>query len=154
MSHSDSPTAPLPYETVPRTVLLPNFDKRGGVCVAIAQDAATGQILMQGYADRAAYLETIATGEAVYFSTSRKKRWKKGETSGHVQIVRDVLIDCDGDAIIYVVEQRGPGACHTNARSCFYRDFLGRHREPVADGDSEKLETIDAPVADALAANP
>lgn len=150
MSHFDKPTAPLPPGTVPRSVLMPNFDKRGGVCVAIAQDAATGQILMQGYADRAAYLETLATAEAVYFSTSRKKRWKKGETSGHVQIVKDVLIDCDGDAIIYVVEQRGPGACHTNARSCFYRDFLGQKRQGVEDGDSEKIETLDAPVAERL----
>ncbi len=116
----------------------------------VAADTATGQILMQGYADRAAYLETLATAEAVYFSTSRKKRWKKGETSGHVQVVRDVLIDCDGDAIIYVVEQRGPGACHTNARSCFYRDFLGQRQEPVTDGDSERLETLDTPVAERL----
>lgn len=154
MSHFDNPTTPLPFETVPRTVLLPNFEKRGGVCVAIAQDATTGQILMQGYADRAAYLETLATGEAVYFSTSRKKRWKKGETSGSVQIVRDVLIDCDGDAIIYVVEQRGPGACHTNAKSCFYRDFLGRYNETVAEGESEKMGTIDTPVADRLVDNP
>ncbi|MCC6356236.1 MAG: phosphoribosyl-AMP cyclohydrolase [Verrucomicrobiae bacterium] len=154
MSHFDRPTTPLPSETVPRTVLLPNFDKRGGVCVAIAQDAGTGQILMQGYADRAAYLETLATGEAVYYSTSRKKRWKKGETSGHVQIVKDVLIDCDGDAIVYVVEQCGSGACHTNAKSCFYRDFQGRPSERVQEGESEKLETIDTPVAGRLVTDP
>jgi len=136
---------------VEKTVLLPNFEKRGGVCVAIAQDAATGRILMQGYADKAAYLETLATGEAVYFSTSRGKRWKKGETSGHVQIVKDILLDCDGDAIIYVVEQLGSGACHTNARSCFYRDYLNRFNESVPDGDSERLQSIQAPVNTRLA---
>jgi phosphoribosyl-AMP cyclohydrolase len=142
--HSGAPTAT-------RTVLMPNFAKRGGVCVAIAQDFRTGQILMQGYADEPAYLETLATGEAVYYSTSRKKRWKKGESSGHVQVVHDVLLDCDGDAIIYVVEQKGSGACHTNARSCFYRDFRGGYREEVTDGSGEKLASAPAPVAQRLA---
>lgn len=151
MSHFDNPTAPLPAGSVPRSVLLPNFEKRGGVCVVIAQDAGTGQILMQGYANQAAYLETLATGEAVYFSTSRKKRWKKGETSGHTQLIKDVLIDCDGDAIVYIVEQRGSGACHTNARSCFYRNFLNRPNEKVEEGDSEKLQTVEAAVVDRLA---
>ncbi|MEZ5405715.1 MAG: phosphoribosyl-AMP cyclohydrolase [Verrucomicrobiia bacterium] len=78
---------------------------------------------MQGYVDEAGYRETLKTGEAVYYSTSRKKRWKKGETSGDVQIVHDILIDCDGDSIIYIVEQKGAGACHTQARSCFYRNY-------------------------------
>jgi phosphoribosyl-AMP cyclohydrolase len=149
-----SAAAPQPPGGAPppaRTVLMPNFAKRGGVCVAIAQDFRTGEILMQGYADEPAYLETLATGEAVYFSTSRKKRWKKGESSGHVQVVHDVLLDCDGDAIIYVVEQKGPGACHTNARSCFYRDFRGGYREKVDDGSGEKLATTTAPVAPRLA---
>lgn len=143
-----------PPVSAERTVLLPNFEKRGGVCVAIAQDAVSGRILMQGYADRAAYLETLATGEAVYFSTSRRKRWKKGETSGHVQIVRDVLIDCDGDAIIYLVEQRGSGACHTNAGSCFYRNYLNHFNETVADGEAERLASIRAPVNNRLANAP
>jgi phosphoribosyl-AMP cyclohydrolase len=135
-------------------VAIPNFEKRGGVCVAIAQDYRTGEILMQGYTDRAGYLETLRTGEAVYFSTSRKKRWKKGETSGDVQIVHDVLIDCDGDSIIYRIEQRGEGACHTRARTCFYRDFAGRYRLPVQDGPGEQLAYEEAEVAKNLAAPP
>ncbi len=131
-------------------VLRPDFAKRGGVVVAIAQDAATREILMQGYADAAAYEETLRTGEAVYYSTSRKCRWKKGESSGHVQVVRDVLVDCDGDTVIYVVEQKGAGACHTNARSCFYRRFDGTYLEPVKDGEKERMEWVDLPVAAGL----
>lgn len=102
-------------------VYVPNFAKRGGLVVVVVQDATTKEILMVAYTDEAGFLETLKTGEAVYYSTSRKERWKKGETSGNIQIVRDVLIDCDGDALIYVVDQMGGGACHTGARTCFYR---------------------------------
>ncbi len=135
-------------------VVLPNFAKRGGVCVVIAQDFQTRQILMQGYVDEAGYLETLRTGEAVYYSTSRNRRWKKGETSGDVQIVRDILIDCDGDALVYIVEQKGDGACHTKARSCFYRDFMGHNLEtPAHESDSDRLTMTDGEVADALLKN-
>jgi phosphoribosyl-AMP cyclohydrolase len=124
----------------------PNFAKRGGVIVAIAQEKGTGAVLMQGYVDEAAYRETLETGEAVYYSTSRQRRWKKGETSGDVQVVHRVLLDCDGDSVIYEVEQKGRGACHTGARSCFYRDALGRYGEAVQDGEKERLELRDMPV--------
>ena len=124
-------------------VLWPNFAKRGGLVVAIAQEKGTGLVLMQGYADEAAFRETLETGEAVYFSTSRKQRWKKGETSGDVQVVHDVLLDCDGDAVIYVVEQKGDGACHTKARSCFFRSVSGRRLETVKEGASDQLTERD-----------
>lgn len=127
-------------------VLWPNFIKRNGICVVIAQDFQTKQILMQGYVDENGYRETLKTGEAVYYSTSRKKRWKKGETSGDIQIVHDILIDCDGDSIIYLVEQRGAGACHTKAKSCFYRNHKGNYLEKILDGETEKLPQNDCEV--------
>jgi phosphoribosyl-AMP cyclohydrolase len=107
-------------------VLLPNFWFRGGLVIVIVQDIFTNEILMVAFTNKSGYLETLKTGFAVYFSRSRWKRWKKGEESGNVQIVRQVLINCDGSAIIYKVEQKGEGACHTKAKSCFYRDFLGK----------------------------
>ena len=120
-------------------VLLPDFNKRSvivqvtedgkevekvinGLVTVVAQDCQTGQILMVAYTNEAGYQETLRTGKAVYYSTSREKRWLKGETSGDIQLVRQILIDCDGDAIIYLVEQTGKGACHTGAWSCFFRD--------------------------------
>ncbi|MEF9995616.1 MAG: phosphoribosyl-AMP cyclohydrolase [Burkholderiaceae bacterium] len=109
------------------------FDERGLVTV-VAQDAASGQILMLAWADRAAVAETAASGFAVYFSRSRGKLWRKGEESGHRQAVREMLLDCDGDALIYVVEQIGGIACHTGRASCFYRVLEGeawRTRDPV-----------------------
>ncbi|MBX7157361.1 MAG: phosphoribosyl-AMP cyclohydrolase [Verrucomicrobiae bacterium] len=127
-------------------VLWPNFAKRDGICVAIAQDFQTKQILMQGYVDEAGYRETLKTGEAVYYSTSRKKRWKKGETSGDIQIVHNILIDCDGDSIIYVVEQKGQGACHTQAKSCYYRDYKGNYSEKVKESPADTLPTQECEV--------
>ena len=127
-------------------VLWPNFAKRNGICVAIAQDFQTKQILMQGYVDEAGYRETLKTGEAVYYSTSRKKRWKKGETSGDIQVVYDILVDCDGDTIIYLVEQQGEGACHTKAKSCFYRNYKGEYLENITDSKTEKLIQIDCEI--------
>ena len=109
------------------SILMPNFDKRGGLITVIAQDYRTREILMVAYTDRAGYLETFRTGYAVYYSTSleRKGRWLKGETSGDTQLIRDVRLDCDGDAAIYVVTQNGVGACHTKNRTCFYRSAIG-----------------------------
>lgn len=132
-------------------VLWPNFAKRDGVCVAIAQDFQTKQILMQGYVDEAGYRETLKTGEAVYYSTSRKKRWKKGETSGDIQIVHNILIDCDGDSIIYFVEQKGQGACHTRAKSCYYRDYQGNYSEKVKESPSDTLPTQECEIHPRLA---
>lgn len=95
------------------------FDERGLV-VAIAQDALSGEVRMLAYADRAALEKTLETREAHFFSRSRKRLWKKGEESGHVLAVREVRLDCDGDAVLYLVDPRGP-SCHTGAPGCFYR---------------------------------
>jgi phosphoribosyl-AMP cyclohydrolase len=95
------------------------FDDRGLVS-AIAQDFATGEVLMLAYMNRDSLAETLETGEMVYWSRSRQKRWKKGETSGHTQKVREVYVDCDGDTLLFKVDQAG-AACHENYFSCFFR---------------------------------
>ena len=99
----------------------PDFARGDGLLPAIAQDAATGEVLMMAYMNAESYAETLATGRAVYFSRSRNRLWRKGEESGHVQIVEGVFIDCDGDTILLKVKQIGDAACHTGFRSCFYR---------------------------------
>ena len=91
---------------------------------AIAQDVKTGEVLMLAYMNQEALDRTVATGKAHYWSRSRKKLWLKGESSGHVQTVTDIRIDCDEDAILLLVEQEG-GACHMGYRSCFYRTLDG-----------------------------
>jgi phosphoribosyl-AMP cyclohydrolase len=100
---------------------LPNFSLADGLLPAIAQDAATGEVLMMAYMNAESFAETLATGRACYYSRSRGRLWRKGEESGHVQLVREVLVDCDGDTILLKVEQQGGAACHTGYRSCFYR---------------------------------
>lgn len=97
------------------------FDK-DGLIVVITQDVFTGEVLMQAYANKEAIKKSISTGYAHYYSRSRKKLWKKGEESGHVQKLYTIKYDCDGDALLYLVEQTGQ-ACHTNNHSCFYRDL-------------------------------
>jgi len=88
---------------------------------AIAQDAEDGAVLMMAYMNAEAYAETLATGRAVYYSRSRRRLWRKGEESGHVQEVRAVYVDCDGDTILLKVKQIGQAACHEGYRSCFFR---------------------------------
>jgi len=102
------------------TALTPRYDANGLV-TAVVTDAAGGDVLMVAHMNAEALQKTIATGEAWYFSRSRKALWKKGETSGHVQRVVELRIDCDQDAVWLRVEQMGGGACHTGRRSCFYR---------------------------------
>jgi phosphoribosyl-AMP cyclohydrolase len=92
---------------------------------AIAQDYATGEVLMLAYMNEEALAKTKETGKAHYYSRSRKKLWLKGETSGNFQLVKEIRIDCDSDAVLLLVEQKG-GACHTGYRSCFYRTVDGR----------------------------
>jgi phosphoribosyl-AMP cyclohydrolase len=92
-----------------------------GLVPAIAQDAASGKVLMQAWMDRDALARTVATGEAHYWSRSRGRLWRKGESSGHVQKVREVRLDCDGDAVLLVVEQVGGISCHTGRERCFFR---------------------------------
>lgn len=100
-----------------------DFDERGLVPV-VAQDADTDEVLMLAYANRTAVERTMDTGRAHYYSRSREALWEKGATSGHSQSVREVRVDCDGDALLYRVEQSG-GACHTGHYSCFYRTLDG-----------------------------
>ncbi|HON95991.1 MAG TPA: phosphoribosyl-AMP cyclohydrolase [Deltaproteobacteria bacterium] len=100
---------------------LVDFEKSGGIVPAIAQDAATGEILMLAYMNEESFRETTRTGRACYFSRSRNRLWRKGEESGNVQEVVEVRIDCDRDAILLKVNQVGGAACHTGFRSCFYR---------------------------------
>jgi phosphoribosyl-AMP cyclohydrolase len=91
---------------------------------AVAQDAETGEVLMLAYVTREALERTRETGLAHYYSRSREELWQKGQSSGHVQRVADVRVDCDGDALLYLVDQEG-GACHTGFESCFYRTVDG-----------------------------
>jgi phosphoribosyl-ATP pyrophosphohydrolase/phosphoribosyl-AMP cyclohydrolase len=107
-----------------------SFDERGLVPV-IAQDLESGQVLMLAYADREALRLTVATGRAHYFSRSRGNLWRKGDTSGNVQHVREVVLDCDGDAVLYRLVQTGP-ACHTGERSCFFRPTAASQAESDA----------------------
>ena len=100
---------------------LVDFDKSGGLVPAIAQDAATGEILMLAYMNAESFAETLRTGRACYFSRSRNKLWRKGEESGNVQEVQELRIDCDQDTILLKVNQIGGAACHTGYRSCFFR---------------------------------
>ncbi|MBI47448.1 MAG: phosphoribosyl-AMP cyclohydrolase [Marinobacter sp.] len=92
-----------------------------GLVPAIAQDAETGDILMMAWMNRESLRLTAEEGHAVYWSRSRGKLWRKGETSGHQQVIRDIRLDCDEDVILLKVEQKGGIACHTGRRSCFYR---------------------------------
>src|SRR5215510_10177072 len=98
-----------------------DFDKAGGLLPAIAQDEATGQVLMLAWMNREAYEETLRSGKAVYFSRSRNKLWRKGEESGNQQEVREVFLDCDADTILLKVHQVGGAACHEGYASCFFR---------------------------------
>ena len=98
-----------------------DFDKMGGLLPAIVQDAATGDVLMLAYMNKEAFRETQKTKTAVYFSRSRNRLWRKGETSGHVQKVKEIFIDCDNDTVLLKVEQAGGAACHEGYKSCFFR---------------------------------
>ena len=98
-----------------------DFDKGDGLLPAIVQDHASGRVLMLAYINEASWRKTLETGEAHYWSRSRKELWHKGGTSGHVQKVRNVFVDCDDDTVLLQVEQVGGAACHTGYESCFFR---------------------------------
>ncbi|MCI5221912.1 MAG: phosphoribosyl-AMP cyclohydrolase [Candidatus Electrothrix sp. AR4] len=104
---------------------------------AIAQDAASGEVLMLAYINQESWEKTLATGKAHYWSRSRSKLWLKGESSGHVQLVREILVDCDQDTVVFKVEQLGGAACHKGYASCFFRRVNG-----------DKLDVIGEPVFD------
>jgi len=100
----------------------PDFEKAGGLVPAVAQDAATGRVLMLAWMNREAFDETVRTGRAVYFSRSRNRLWRKGEESGHVQDVEGIYLDCDSDTVLLKVTQIGGAACHEGYASCFFRE--------------------------------
>ena len=101
----------------------PDFSGPDGLVPAIAQDAVTGEVLMLAWMNAESYAETLATGRAVYYSRSRKRLWRKGEESGHAQLVRGVFVDCDTDTILLKVVQVGDAACHEGYKSCFFREI-------------------------------
>ncbi len=103
-----------------------NFNKSAdGLLPAIVQDYSSGVVLMLAYINQLAWEKTLETGKAHYWSRSRKKLWLKGESSGHVQIIQQILVDCDEDTVVYKVEQLGEAACHTGHRTCFFRRVDG-----------------------------
>lgn len=104
-----------------------------GLIPAIVQDYTTNEVLMLAYINQLAWEETLKTGKAHYWSRSRSKLWLKGESSGHIQKIHEILVDCDDDTVIYKVEQLGGAACHTGHRSCFYRIVDGE--ELVVQGE-------------------
>ncbi len=110
-----------------------DFDKAGGLVPAIIQDHSSGDVLMLGFMNAVSLAETQRSGEVVFFSRSRNKLWKKGESSGHILKVRELRIDCDADAVLVRVEAMGPGVCHEGYRSCFFRKL-------EADGTSKITE--------------
>jgi phosphoribosyl-AMP cyclohydrolase len=113
-------------------MLTLDFKKTDGLVPAIIQDHLTGEVLMLGFMNEESWNLTLKEGTVVFYSRSRNKLWKKGETSGHVQIVKEIRVDCDDDTLLIRVEQVGGAACHTGHRSCFFRKFDGG--DLVADG--------------------
>jgi len=111
----------------------PDFKKSGGLVPAIVQDHVTKEVLMLAYMNELAWRKTLETGKATYWSRSRNELWVKGETSGNVQMVKEIRIDCDNDTILLAVDQIGQAACHTGYRSCFYRRVSGGREEIVGE---------------------
>jgi phosphoribosyl-AMP cyclohydrolase len=114
-----------------------NFQKGEGLLPAIVQDHETNEVLMLAYINEQAWEKTLATGKAHYWSRSRNSLWLKGETSNHIQLIKEILVDCDEDTVIYKVEQLGGAACHKGYKSCFFRrvdgDTFTIKDEPVFD---------------------
>lgn len=110
-----------------------DFKKGEGLVPVIVQDDATGDVLMLAYMNRESWMKTLETGKATYWSRSRNELWIKGETSGHVQIVKEIFVDCDNDTILLKVEQIGGAACHMGYKSCFYRKVVDGKTEIVGE---------------------
>jgi phosphoribosyl-AMP cyclohydrolase len=117
--HAASPYAAISADIVERLIDAIRFDDRGLV-TTVAQDHHTGTVLMVAWMNRDAVRETVITGQVTYWSRSRQSLWRKGETSGHVQRLVGLALDCDGDTLLATVDQTGP-ACHTGATACFFR---------------------------------
>ena len=114
-----------------------DFNKTGGLVPAIVQDFQSGEILMLAYMNSDAFNATLSTGKATYYSRSRQTLWVKGETSGNMQLIKEIRIDCDDDTVLLKVEQQGGAACHTGHRSCFFKKvedgFIRIMEEPIFD---------------------
>jgi phosphoribosyl-AMP cyclohydrolase len=110
-----------------------DFGKGDGLVPVIVQDDETGDVLMLAYMSREAWLKTLETGKATYWSRSRNELWVKGETSGHVQLVKEILVDCDSDTLLLKVHQLGGAACHTGYKSCFYRRVINEKTEIIGE---------------------
>ncbi len=107
-------------ENLSRMIKL-DFDKMNGLLPAIVQDYKTDEILMLGFMNEEAWKSTLSTGRATFFSRGRQALWVKGETSGNIQIVKEIRVDCDNDTVLLIVEQIGGATCHTGYRSCFFK---------------------------------
>ncbi len=115
-----------------------DFEKSGGLVPVIAQDFKSGKVLMLAYVNKEAFEETLNSGRAVYWSRSRQKLWRKGEESGNSQEIKEILIDCDNDTLIYKVNQKGGAACHEGYESCFFRKL--EKDEWVLNGEERKFD--------------
>lgn len=128
-------------------VLRPNFEKRDGIVTVVVQELSTGVILMVAFTNEECWKETLQTGKLVLYSTSRRKRWMKGESSGNTFDVAAIHIDCDGDAMIYHVKQSDNVACHTDAKTCFYRTIDGQTiLNAPKHSEKDGLQMVDLPV--------
>jgi phosphoribosyl-AMP cyclohydrolase len=116
-----------------------DFDKTDGLIPAIAQDNASGEVLMLAYMNQEAWEATLSTGQATYYSRSRNELWVKGKTSGNLQLVKEIRIDCDNDTVLLKIEQIGGAACHTGHPSCFHQKVTG---------DNDQITIIGEPVFD------
>jgi phosphoribosyl-AMP cyclohydrolase len=124
------------------------FDKTNGLIPAIIQDAASGDVLMLGFMNEVALAETQRTHEVVFFSRSRNRLWKKGESSGHVLKVIDIRVDCDADSLLIRVDPVGPGVCHEGYRSCFFRSMSSDGATQIIEDrtfDPDKIYSQPAP---------
>jgi phosphoribosyl-AMP cyclohydrolase len=118
------------------------FEKMGGLIPAVIQDQGSGEVLMVGFVNPESLAATQKTGKVHFFSRSRNKLWKKGETSGHVLRVREIRVDCDADALLIRVEAVGPGVCHEGYRSCFFRTLDGESTLRVVDEKVFESESV------------
>lgn len=130
-NENDSSSISDATDAVTEVLEIVDFEKGGGLVTAVAQDDASGEVLMVAYMNEVSLRRTLETGEAVYWSRSRGKLWHKGEESGNVQKLLGLYVDCDGDALVLRVEQVGGAACHTGKRNCFFRRIDGGRVEDV-----------------------
>ena len=118
------------------------FEKMQGLLPAVIQDAATGEVLMLGFMNGESVQLTRRTGEVYFFSRSRNKLWKKGESSGHVLLVKEIRVDCDADSLLVRVEAKGPGVCHEGYRSCFFRELEKDGSARVVEEKTFEVESV------------